>query len=190
MAETLPFYVLKRNSRSHRIRVSVYAGGRVSVSAPHFVSEAAILSLLRQKSEWLRKTVARFKKIPPRTLSLRREKNLFAEYKYRALACAETAVKRWSARYGFSVGGIAVRNSRSRWGSCSAAGRLSFNYKIVFLPEHLRNYLVVHEVCHLREHNHSRAFWALVAETFPEYKILRRELRQFERSSQFPPPGI
>jgi predicted metal-dependent hydrolase len=72
---------------------------------------------------------------------------------------------------------IAIRNTKSRWGSCSKKGNLNFNYRIVFLPPALADYLVVHELCHLGEFNHSPKFWNLVAKAVPDYKKLQKELR-------------
>ena len=84
----------------------------------------------------------------------------------------------YAARHGIAVGRIAIRNQRSRWGSCSKKGNLNFNYKLVFLPSELRDYVIVHELCHIKEFNHGRGFWELVGEQAPEWKELRRRLRK------------
>lgn len=77
---------------------------------------------------------------------------------------------------------VAIRNQRRCWGSCSSLGNLNFSYRILFLPTHLQDYIIVHELCHLREMNHGPRFWALVAEQLPEYRQLRSELRALDRS--------
>lgn len=82
-------------------------------------------------------------------------------------------------RYGFSYGRVAIRDQRRRWGSCSSAGNLNFNYKILFLPSALQEYIVTHELCHLAEFNHGPAFWRLVASTVPDYRQRRQHLRRF-----------
>lgn len=79
--------------------------------------------------------------------------------------------------YELPLNRVTIRNTKSRWGSCSKKGNLNFNYRIVFLPPALANYLVVHELCHLGEFNHSHKFWDLVAKTIPDYKKLQKELR-------------
>ena len=88
----------------------------------------------------------------------------------------------YGARHDISVGRIAIRNQKSRWGSCSKKGNLNFNYKLAFMPPAVRDYVVVHEICHIKEFNHGRGFWALVAETMPDWKEQRKRLRQIERS--------
>lgn len=80
--------------------------------------------------------------------------------------------------YRFEFKRIAIRNQRSRWGSCSKRGNLNFNYKIVFLPDHLADYIIVHELCHLKELNHSPRFWNLVAQTIPDHNQRRKQLRE------------
>jgi predicted metal-dependent hydrolase len=84
-----------------------------------------------------------------------------------------------NASYGFIYKKVSIRNQRSRWGSCSKAGNLNFNYAIHALPPHLMDYVIVHELCHLSVFNHSRAFWDLVAQALPNYQTLRAELRQY-----------
>jgi len=90
----------------------------------------------------------------------------------------------YRARHGISIGRIAIRNQKSRWGSCSKKGNLNFNYKLAFMPPEVRDYIIVHEICHIKEFNHGRGFWALVAETVPNWKELRKKLRLLERGEQ------
>lgn len=88
----------------------------------------------------------------------------------------------WNGYYKHPLRKIFIKQHRSRWGSCSERGNLNFNYKIIFLPPALQDYVVVHELCHLREFNHSPAFWALVEQTLPDYLARRRALRALERT--------
>ena len=85
--------------------------------------------------------------------------------------------KYYGSKYGITVGKISIRNQRSRWGSCSKNGNLNFNYKLLFLPAEARDYVIVHEICHIKEFNHAAAFWALVEEQVTGWRTLRRELR-------------
>ena len=95
----------------------------------------------------------------------------------RALVSERT--RHWAHIYGITVGRISIRKQKTRWGSCSTAGNLNFNYRLSFLPFTLLDYVVVHELCHIREHNHSPAFWALVGQAYPNWKVLRKELEQY-----------
>lgn len=81
-----------------------------------------------------------------------------------------------NAQYGFVYGKVAIRDQKSRWGSCSSKKNLNFNYRILFLPSALADYIIVHELCHLGEFNHSPAFWRLVARVIPDHVSLRRQL--------------
>lgn len=91
-------------------------------------------------------------------------------------------VQYWNQLYGFTYNRIAIKNHRSRWGSCSSLGNLNFNYKLVLLPSHLFDYVVVHELCHLQELHHGQRFWDTVAHTLPHYQQLVTELRTIERT--------
>ena len=110
----------------------------------------------------------------------RRPKRSSHEYlanKHAALTLATAKVVHFTARYGFEYTKITIRNQRTRWGSCTEKGSLSFNYRILFLSPEVQDYLVVHEVCHLDELNHSQKFWDLVAREIPGYRELRRRLK-------------
>lgn len=102
----------------------------------------------------------------------------FALHKEEARRIVHALIAQINAHYNYTIKKVFIKNSRTRWGSCSQLGNLNFNYRIVFLPPHLQAYLVAHELCHLGEMNHSTRFWALVARTTPAYKAARRELRR------------
>lgn len=101
----------------------------------------------------------------------------YLKYKEVARALVHERLLHWNAQYQYSYGRVAIRDSKSRWGSCSRKRNLNFNYRLALLPQHLVDYVIVHELCHLEEFNHSRAFWILVAKTIPDWKKSRRELR-------------
>ncbi len=86
--------------------------------------------------------------------------------------------------YGFVYNRVAIKDARSRWGSCSQKKNLNFNYRLVFLPPHLVDYIIVHELCHLKEFNHGPNFWVLVAETMPTYKEYIQELKNIRLDSR------
>lgn len=87
-------------------------------------------------------------------------------------------VLRWNELYDFEFKRIAVRNQRTCWGSCTEYKNLNFNYKLLFLPQHLADYIIVHELCHLSELNHSAQFWKLVGRALPNYKEHKKELQK------------
>ena len=86
-------------------------------------------------------------------------------------------VARYAAMLGVSYGRITVRHQKTRWGSCSGKKNLNFNCLLMLAPEAVRDYVVIHELCHLKEMNHSARFWALVQSIMPEYKQHRQWLR-------------
>ena len=112
----------------------------------------------------------------------RRDHRHYLRHKEAARALVHARVAHYNRYYNHAVRRIFIKNSKSRWGSCSSAGNLNFNYKLLFLPPEVLDYVVVHELCHLREFNHGPAFWALVAEALPNHKDLRRLLRLAERA--------
>jgi len=81
-------------------------------------------------------------------------------------------------KYGFRINKVTVRNQKTRWGSCSVRGNLSFNFNLVQYKKEIIDYVILHELCHLKEMNHSKKFWLLVEKICPDYKTLRKELKK------------
>ncbi|HVM73791.1 MAG TPA: SprT family zinc-dependent metalloprotease [Candidatus Paceibacterota bacterium] len=168
-------YALRRSLRTRSIRISIRGRDEVVVSAPRSMSEQAIDRFVRSKSDWITNKLEYLKKLPDH-MFLKSSSKDFETYKDAALGYAERRIAHFNKTYKFDFKKIVIRNQKTRWGSCSKSGTLSFNYKIVLLPAYLADYIIVHELCHRAEMNHSKSFWSLVARTMPDYKKLRAEL--------------
>lgn len=89
-------------------------------------------------------------------------------------------LQHFNTYYGLTWNRVAIRNQRRCWGSCTSKKNLNFNYKILFLPPHLCDYIIVHELCHLTYLHHGKDFWKLVAEQIPDYQARITELRSID----------
>ncbi len=173
---TLPIET-RTTKRTRRMRVTVYPGGRIVLSRPRFVSDRGVLRFLKTHENWILRQSERMRSIVvPETLMRGTRKDYLAR-KEAARILIHERLAHFAPRYGFRVGRVAIKNMTTRWGSCSAKGNLNFHYKVVDLPLELVDYLVVHEVCHLREMNHGVQFWELVAREIPDYTSMRKRLR-------------
>lgn len=102
-------------------------------------------------------------------------------YRREARGRIEAVARSEADRLGLEPGRITIRDQRTRWGSCSTSGTLSFNWRLVIGPGHALRYVVVHELIHIRHHNHSRAFWHALAEAMPDWNRSAAWLRSNER---------
>lgn len=176
--EVLPetMIIWKTSAVARRVRISVKPGGEVVVTRPRRVPLLVARLFVKRKKAWIDRSVQRMKKVPP-PLGRAQSQAAFAAKKKAALAFVQKRLPEINQQYGFVYKKISIRNQKTRWGSCSKSGTLSFNYRIVDLPAPLADYLLVHELCHVAQMNHSRAFWLLVARAVPEYKKVRALLR-------------
>ncbi len=156
------------------------------MTAPRWVPIWQLENFIREKADWLLEKIAWMKKNKPARSTLKGQRQEYLAHKSRALELARRKLEELNETYNFSYKKICVRNQKSRWGSCSRAGALSFNYKIALLPAKLAEYIIAHELCHLGEMNHSRKFWALVAAAVPDYRQRRKELECHSRESGNP----
>jgi len=141
------------------------------------VGEARIKNLNRIEKIELIKTARK------EHLAQLREKKKVGRVKYlkdkeQARIIITADVERLNKHYGFTYNKIAIRDQKSRWGSCSRNKNLNFNYKLLYVSKEEREYVIVHELCHLREMNHSKSFWSLVSEVIPDHKKHRNQLKR------------
>jgi len=105
----------------------------------------------------------------------------YTEHKEAARTLIVARLVHYNVHYNLQWKRVAIRNQRRCWGSCSSLKNLNFSYKILFLPPHLQDYIVVHELCHLQELHHKKSFWDLVAETVPEWEQCVKDLKAIEK---------
>ena len=169
-------YTIRANSRARRINITVRRDGSVFVSKPRWVSARAVEHFIQRSARWIERAKARIAELP-KTSKIESSKKECKKYKKVALDLVKDRLRHFNVHYRLTYAKISIRNQKSRWGSCSQTGNLSFNYRIILLPPHLADYVIVHELCHLQEKNHGKRFWALVAETVLDCKERRKELR-------------
>lgn len=170
-------YVLRRSKRAKKMRLAIYCDGSFVVTAPEGLDFSRIEDFIFEKAEWVLKKLRITKKNGCSLVFARFGKREYKKLKEKAYRLAENKVCEFNKIYGFKYNGISIRNQKSRWGSCSRKGNLSYNYKITLMPEDLADYIIVHELCHLKEFNHSKNFWNLVAMAIPDYRERRRKVK-------------
>lgn len=171
---------IRVHPRARRLGLRVHPGGRVVVTAPPGASRISVERFMRRHQAWVEQTrekMSRFRPSPSRTEARR----TYAFHKEAARRLAYAKIALFAPSYGVSVSAVSIRDQKTRWGSCSRDGRLSFNYRIALLPERLAEYVVVHELCHLLAFDHSARFWSLVARAIPEHAAARKALRAHHR---------
>jgi predicted metal-dependent hydrolase len=153
------------SARARRWRIEVGATGPPLVVVPQGMSPAEVARIVELRRGWIERQLAR--REPPLGL----EAAGLSEAAARRLARARVTevAERTAAELGVAYERIAIRDQRTRWGSCSTRGTLSFNWRLVLAPAEVLDYVVVHELCHLREPNHSPRFWKLVERSRPSF---------------------
>lgn len=169
-------YSIKTSDRAQRLRLAVYANGNVMVTKPASISESDVIKYVEFKKEWIERKLKFSYALPIPELRITSHRH-FLTHKDRAQHLVEAIAERWKRKLKVKYQRVVVKKFKTIWGSCSSKRNLSFNYKIMFLPSNLQDYLVVHELCHLKEMNHSPKFWKWVASVLPHYSELKKTIK-------------
>ena len=174
---------LAQSPRARRISIRVRATGAVRLSYPYGVSRQRAVAFLEEKCAWIvatRERVAGRRAALPPQLPPAEQKARIEELRRAAKADLPPRIAALSAATGLSYAALTIRASRTRWGSCSGRNRISLSLFLMTLPEHLRDFVILHELCHTVHHNHSPRFHALLDRlTGGREKELNRELRRY-----------
>ncbi|MDD4409669.1 MAG: SprT family zinc-dependent metalloprotease [Candidatus Pacebacteria bacterium] len=171
-------YTIAKNKLSKGLKITINSDSEVRVSIPLWMPVTLADNFVKEKISWIVDNMAKIKEKMGDS-RLRLGDGDYLKHKEEARKLIKEKVSYYNQFYGFKIGSIAIRNQKTRWGSCSSKNNLNFNYKVVFLPEALADYVVVHEICHLKEMNHSERFWKLVSKVLPDYALRRRELKKY-----------
>ena len=169
--------IIRSNRRT--ISLEITPKGEVLVRAPRYMSEAEIRAFVESKSSWLVKHLQKKEK----EMESLQEEGRFTEQEMKRLQeLAKKVIPEKVAYYarlmGVTYGRISIRRQKTRWGSCSREGNLNFNCLLMMAPPEVLDYVVIHELSHRLEMNHSARFWALVEKVMPEYRVPRKWLKE------------
>ncbi len=177
LGDTLIEYTVKRSTRSRSVTLSITEEGELRVSFPLRISSHVAEQFIHKKARWILKKMEQMKSSDRKIVRLSRSQIPVLKKATRVLVLDR--LEHFNQFYNFTYNRISIRNQKSRWGSCSRKKNLNFNYKMAALPAHLSDYIVVHELCHLGELNHSKDFWALVEKVVPRWKEHKKELHSY-----------
>ena len=160
-------------SKRKTIAIQVNSDLSVTVRAPYGITEKYIDEFLNKNEIWISKQVHEIK-VKKKSIESRDAENITLD-KIKALAdqaleIIPARVEYFAKIIGVTYGNITIRNQKTRWGSCSSKGNLNFNCLLMLAPPEVLDYVVVHELCHRKQMNHSKAFWTEVEKVFPDYK--------------------
>ncbi len=169
--------VVSCTRRARRISLSVRPSGEIRLSFPPYVTRKRAVAFMESKTEWIDSVRRKFAERPQRPTPAKED---IERMRAEAKALLPRRVAELASRFGFDYGKVTVRAARTKWGSCTGRNDISLSLYLMTLPEHLRDYVIIHELCHTVHHDHSPRFHALVDRvTDGCEKLLARELRSY-----------
>ena len=171
--------VIRSNRKT--VAIQVNADLTVTVRVPRYTSRKDIERIIREKEPWIQRHIEQIK--TKQEVYEAMETSYLTDEEIRELAdkarkYIPERVAYFAGRMGVSYGRITIRNQKTRWGSCSSKGNLNFNCLLMLTPAEIIDYVVVHELCHRKEMNHSKAFWSEVEKVLPDYREFVRGLKE------------
>ncbi len=175
-------YRLIRSDRK-TLAIEVTAEGELIVRAPKRCRKAIIEAFLQEKQDWIERKQEERKDRRKAQKDRQEAMEHWSESDYqKARELARIVLTQKAGLYAsvmkVTYGRISIRDQKTRWGSCSAKGNLNFNWRLILAPEEIQDYVVVHELAHLKEMNHSPKFWQIVETVIPDYRKRRQWLKQ------------
>ncbi len=176
MEEKITFDVIRSSRKT--IAIEIRPDATVLVRAPLKMKDAEIQKFVKEKENWI---LTHLEKAKERQNESKNVEKLSPEEIRKladlALKVIPVKVSHYAGLMKVRYGRITIRNQKTRWGSCSSKGNLNFNCLLMLAPDEVVDYVVVHELCHLIEMNHSKAFWDQVEKVMPDYRIHRKWLK-------------
>ena len=159
--------------------LEIIKDGTILVRAPYRMPESEIRRFIQEKSDWIEKHVQRIEErqrtLPPvEGLTMKDIRKLADQ----ASVVIPKRVEYFAEKIPVTYGRITIRNQKTRWGSCSSKGNLNFNCLLMLAPPEVLDYVVVHELCHRKEMNHSERFWREVENILPDYRERKKWLKE------------
>jgi len=174
---TEKYIVIKSNRRT--ISIEVTKDLEVIVRAPIYASRRTIARFVEEKEDWIYRALERMEnKVEAAASTDTFSKEELSQLSKDAKAVIPLRVAYFADLMCVDYGRISIRSQRTRWGSCSSKGNLNFNCLLMLVPDDVRDYVIVHELCHRIEMNHSDKFWKLVENVIPDYKEKRKWLKE------------
>ena len=172
----IPYQIIRAKRKTLQIRVDAH--GQVIIRAPMRMPRKTIEHFVQQNAAWIEKSI---------TAQKERDKRRYIPSEAEMQACKTAAAQElpalteaWAQKMGVTYTGIKITSAAHRWGSCSGRNSICYSWRVMLLPAMLREYIVVHELCHIRQKNHSAAFYAEMGKWLPDYAARRKALRAFE----------
>ena len=164
-------------SRRKTMALVLLPDGTLEVRCPLRMADSQVRTFVESKRSWIEKQLSR--QLPAQPVFTERDLSLLTEQVRKTVS---ERLAYFAPLVGVSYGRVSIRRQKTRWGSCSGKGNLNFNCLLALTPAEVQDYVVVHELCHRKEMNHSPRFWTEVARVLPDYSLRRKWLRENGRS--------
>ncbi len=169
-------------SKRKTLAIEIRPDMRVVVRAPEKIPQNEIIKFVEEKQNWIKKHLVQMYFKAEEIKKQKKEPALtnadIEKLCQKALSVIPDKVKYYAEIMGVTYGRITIRNQKTRWGSCSSKGNLNFNCLLMLMPDKVLDYVVVHELCHLKQMNHSKKFWKEVERYMPDYKNYKKWLNE------------
>jgi hypothetical protein len=178
----LPYQQIEyvRSLRAKCLRITVTPGPKVNVTIPRHGSLRQAEEFVRLKMKWILKTIEQLARLHPAGQILPQQRPVVTDQMIARQVVLFERLKELAAQHGFRYQNAGIRNQKTRWGSCSSKNNISLNIHLLNLPDHLRDYVILHELVHTEHKNHSKRFWSRLDEVVDgKSKGLRKEMRKY-----------